>query len=149
MVVGAISSAFLLYAPSVIGLPGVWCGLTLFMGLRTVAGYMRYRVPDLCFLSLFLYFHISFNLIFLKRIFLSNQSTGLLFDFSFSRLLWKNGPWWFLQEEIHNLEVGWERKWIPSEITPWRFAIDVIVFVLTSASRLPVEMRSAGAIHFI
>lgn len=42
MVVGAISSAFLLYAPSVIGLSGVWSGLTLFMGLRTVAGYMRY-----------------------------------------------------------------------------------------------------------
>ncbi|XP_030955244.1 protein DETOXIFICATION 45, chloroplastic-like [Quercus lobata] len=41
MVVGAISSAFLLYAPSVIGLSGVWSGLTLFMGLRTVAGYMR------------------------------------------------------------------------------------------------------------
>ncbi|KAK3014052.1 hypothetical protein RJ639_008046 [Escallonia herrerae] len=41
MVVGAISSAFLLYAPSYIGLPGVWCGLTLFMGLRTVAGYVR------------------------------------------------------------------------------------------------------------
>ncbi|CAL5371374.1 unnamed protein product [Camellia sinensis] len=41
MVVGAISSAFLLYVPSIVGLSGVWCGLTLFMGLRTVAGYMR------------------------------------------------------------------------------------------------------------
>ncbi|CAK9148587.1 unnamed protein product [Ilex paraguariensis] len=41
MVVGAMSSAFLLYAPSVVGLWGVWSGLTLFMGLRTVAGYMR------------------------------------------------------------------------------------------------------------
>lgn len=41
MTVGAISSAFLLYAPSVIGLSGVWSGLTLFMGLRIVAGYMR------------------------------------------------------------------------------------------------------------
>ncbi|KAB2602583.1 MATE efflux family protein 3 [Pyrus ussuriensis x Pyrus communis] len=42
MVVGAISSAFLLYAPSVFGLHGVWLGLTLFMGLRAVAGYARY-----------------------------------------------------------------------------------------------------------
>lgn len=41
MVVGAISSAFLLYVPSIVGLSGVWFGLTLFMGLRTVAGYMR------------------------------------------------------------------------------------------------------------
>ncbi|PON66218.1 Multi antimicrobial extrusion protein [Parasponia andersonii] len=41
MVVGAISSAFLLYAPSFIGLPGVWLGLTLFMGLRLVAGFYR------------------------------------------------------------------------------------------------------------
>lgn len=56
MAVGAISSAFLLYAPTVIGLSGVWSGLTLFMGLRIVAGYMR--------------------------------------------LLSKNGPWWFLQEDI-------------------------------------------------
>lgn len=41
MMVGAISSAFILYAPSTVGLYGVWSGLTLFMGLRTVAGYMR------------------------------------------------------------------------------------------------------------
>ncbi|KAK9265527.1 hypothetical protein L1049_001772 [Liquidambar formosana] len=41
MVVGAISSAFLLYAPSIIGLPGVWWGLTLFMVLRTIAGFIR------------------------------------------------------------------------------------------------------------
>ncbi|KAF3434844.1 hypothetical protein FNV43_RR21931 [Rhamnella rubrinervis] len=41
MIVGAISSAILLYAPSIIGLPGVWLGLTIFMGLRTVAGYLR------------------------------------------------------------------------------------------------------------
>ncbi|KAH8508124.1 hypothetical protein H0E87_010308 [Populus deltoides] len=41
MMVGAISSAFILYAPSTAGLYGVWSGLTLFMGLRTVAGYMR------------------------------------------------------------------------------------------------------------
>uniref|UniRef100_A0A5B7AMH5 Protein DETOXIFICATION n=1 Tax=Davidia involucrata TaxID=16924 RepID=A0A5B7AMH5_DAVIN len=41
MVVGAISSAFLLYAPSVFGLHGVWSGLALFMGLRMVAGYIR------------------------------------------------------------------------------------------------------------
>ncbi|PQQ11311.1 protein DETOXIFICATION 45 chloroplastic isoform X1 [Prunus yedoensis var. nudiflora] len=42
MVVGAISSAFLLYAPSILGLHGVWLGLTLFMGLRAVAGYARF-----------------------------------------------------------------------------------------------------------
>ncbi|KAK3010828.1 hypothetical protein RJ639_011512 [Escallonia herrerae] len=41
MLVGAISSTFLLYAPPVFGLPGVWTGLALFMGLRAVAGYIR------------------------------------------------------------------------------------------------------------
>ncbi|XP_050233773.1 protein DETOXIFICATION 45, chloroplastic [Mercurialis annua] len=41
MLVGAISSGFLLYAPSKFGLYGVWSGLALFMGLRTVAGYIR------------------------------------------------------------------------------------------------------------
>nr|XP_004290047.2 PREDICTED: MATE efflux family protein 3, chloroplastic isoform X2 [Fragaria vesca subsp. vesca] len=41
MVVGAISSGFLLYAPSVMGLSGVWLGLTLFMGLRAAAGFVR------------------------------------------------------------------------------------------------------------
>ncbi|XP_022018634.1 protein DETOXIFICATION 45, chloroplastic isoform X1 [Helianthus annuus] len=41
MLVGAMSSAFLLYAPSVFGLAGVWAGLTLFMGMRAAAGYMR------------------------------------------------------------------------------------------------------------
>ncbi|XP_027178404.1 protein DETOXIFICATION 45, chloroplastic-like [Coffea eugenioides] len=61
MVVGAISSAFLLYAPSIVGLTGVWSGLTIFMGLRTVAGY--------------------------------------------TRLLAKDGPWWFLQEN-KKTEVG-------------------------------------------
>ncbi|KAI5592525.1 hypothetical protein BDE02_04G157600 [Populus trichocarpa] len=40
MLVGLISSAFLLYAP-ITGLPGVWSGLALFMGLRTVAGCVR------------------------------------------------------------------------------------------------------------
>ncbi|KAL6345355.1 hypothetical protein AAG906_015838 [Vitis piasezkii] len=44
MVVGAISSAFLFYATSIIGLSGVWLGLTLFMGLRIVAGYLRYII---------------------------------------------------------------------------------------------------------
>jgi Na+-driven multidrug efflux pump len=32
---------FLLYAPQVFGLPGVWAGLTLFMSLRMTAGFMR------------------------------------------------------------------------------------------------------------
>ncbi|PKI33118.1 hypothetical protein CRG98_046493 [Punica granatum] len=41
MVAGAISSTFLLYVPSMIGLPGVWLGLALLMGLRTAAGYFR------------------------------------------------------------------------------------------------------------
>ncbi|KAK1439239.1 hypothetical protein QVD17_05055 [Tagetes erecta] len=41
MSVGAISSVFLLYAPSVFGLAGVWVGLTLFMGMRAAAGYIR------------------------------------------------------------------------------------------------------------
>nr|QBM79469.1 MATE39 [Rehmannia glutinosa] len=45
MAVGAISSAFMLYAPTVIGLPGVWSGLTLFMGLRMVAGLFRLSQP--------------------------------------------------------------------------------------------------------
>ncbi|XP_062119027.1 protein DETOXIFICATION 45, chloroplastic-like [Humulus lupulus] len=42
MVVGGMSSAFLLYTPAVIGLPGIWLGLTLFMGLQVVAGFYRY-----------------------------------------------------------------------------------------------------------
>ncbi|XP_028778809.1 protein DETOXIFICATION 45, chloroplastic isoform X2 [Neltuma alba] len=41
MLVGAVSSAVLLFAPSVIGLHGVWLGLTLLMALRTVAGFVR------------------------------------------------------------------------------------------------------------
>ncbi|KAL3624343.1 Protein DETOXIFICATION 45, chloroplastic [Castilleja foliolosa] len=45
MVVGAISSAFLLYAPKMIGLAGVWSGLTLFMGLRMAAGVIRLLQP--------------------------------------------------------------------------------------------------------
>ncbi|KAL8151346.1 hypothetical protein V2J09_021154, partial [Rumex salicifolius] len=61
IVVGAISSAVLLYAPSVIGLHGVWLGLTVFMGLRMVAGVIR--------------------------------------------LLYKNGPWWFLHSDAPKIEV--------------------------------------------
>lgn len=41
MLVGALSSAFLLFAPTVLGLQGVWLGLTLFMGLRMTAGFVR------------------------------------------------------------------------------------------------------------
>ncbi|KAG0452877.1 hypothetical protein HPP92_025541 [Vanilla planifolia] len=41
MVVGLISSVFLLYAPSRFGITGVWWGLTLFMTLRMAAGIMR------------------------------------------------------------------------------------------------------------
>jgi Na+-driven multidrug efflux pump len=62
MAVGAISSAFLLYAPTVIGLSGVWSGLTLFMGLRIVAGYMRY-VQNCAKSFLFLSLHLGGNLL--------------------------------------------------------------------------------------
>ncbi|XP_006364530.1 protein DETOXIFICATION 45, chloroplastic isoform X1 [Solanum tuberosum] len=41
MLVGAISSAFLLCAPRLLGLRGVWLGLTLFMSLRMMAGFIR------------------------------------------------------------------------------------------------------------
>ncbi|KAE9605248.1 putative multi antimicrobial extrusion protein [Lupinus albus] len=41
MSVGAVSSVFLAFAPSHFGLQGVWMGLTLFMALRTVAGFVR------------------------------------------------------------------------------------------------------------
>ncbi|GAU43386.1 hypothetical protein TSUD_254700 [Trifolium subterraneum] len=43
MFVGAVSSAFLVYASSHFGLQGVWLGLTLFMALRVVAGSVRGR----------------------------------------------------------------------------------------------------------
>ncbi|KAL0560908.1 hypothetical protein IC582_001325 [Cucumis melo] len=41
MAVGAASSSILLYAPSVLGLRGLWLGLSLFMALRTAAGGFR------------------------------------------------------------------------------------------------------------
>ncbi|XP_073102563.1 protein DETOXIFICATION 45, chloroplastic isoform X2 [Elaeis guineensis] len=41
MTVGALSSLFLLYAPSIFGLAGIWSGLTLFMSLRMSAGFLR------------------------------------------------------------------------------------------------------------
>lgn len=41
IVVGIISSAWLVVAPSTLGLGGVWIGLGLFMGLRMVAGFLR------------------------------------------------------------------------------------------------------------
>lgn len=41
MLVGAISSTFLLFASRNFGLHGVWSGLTLFMGLRMFAGFIR------------------------------------------------------------------------------------------------------------
>ncbi|KAJ9550202.1 hypothetical protein OSB04_014247, partial [Centaurea solstitialis] len=60
MSVGVLSSAFLLYVPSTFGLYGVWSGLTLFMGLRMVAGLIR--------------------------------------------LLSKNGPWWFLHQDLNRVK---------------------------------------------
>lgn len=41
MLLSAVSSAFLLFAPKVLGLQGVWLGLTLFMALRMTAGFVR------------------------------------------------------------------------------------------------------------
>ncbi|CAA7042421.1 unnamed protein product [Microthlaspi erraticum] len=41
MVVGAISSAFMLYAQAGLGISGVWIGLSMFMGLRMLAGFAR------------------------------------------------------------------------------------------------------------
>ncbi|KAK9164678.1 hypothetical protein Syun_005580 [Stephania yunnanensis] len=41
MVAGGISSVFLLYAPSKLGLTGVWLGLVLCMTLRMTAGFVR------------------------------------------------------------------------------------------------------------
>ncbi|KAK7386079.1 hypothetical protein VNO78_32164 [Psophocarpus tetragonolobus] len=41
MLVGAISSAFLLFAHPLVGLQGVWLGLILFMALRAAAGSVR------------------------------------------------------------------------------------------------------------
>ncbi|WVY91989.1 hypothetical protein V8G54_037503 [Vigna mungo] len=41
MFVGAVSSAFLLFAPPLFGLQGVWLGLVLFIALRSVAGAVR------------------------------------------------------------------------------------------------------------
>lgn len=61
MLVGVLSSAFLFYAPSAFGLYGVWSGLTLFMGLRMVAGLIR--------------------------------------------LSTKNGPWWFLHQDLNKAKV--------------------------------------------
>ncbi|RZC72634.1 hypothetical protein C5167_048114 [Papaver somniferum] len=42
ILIGVVTSAFLLYAPSVYGLSGVWMGLSLFMGLRMLAGFTRF-----------------------------------------------------------------------------------------------------------
>uniref|UniRef100_A0A453HRM6 Protein DETOXIFICATION n=1 Tax=Aegilops tauschii subsp. strangulata TaxID=200361 RepID=A0A453HRM6_AEGTS len=44
---GVVASAFLLVVAPNFGLGGVWAGLTLFMGLRAVAGFWRNQVPDL------------------------------------------------------------------------------------------------------
>ncbi|KAK9164962.1 hypothetical protein Scep_000153 [Stephania cephalantha] len=44
MVAGGISSVFLLYAPSKLGLTGVWLGLVLCMTLRMTAGFVRLKM---------------------------------------------------------------------------------------------------------
>lgn len=62
MIVGTISSAFLAFAPSSLGIGGVWLGLALFMGLRMAAGFWR--------------------------------------------LMDKNGPWWFLRQDLKEMEIG-------------------------------------------
>ncbi|PWA82333.1 hypothetical protein CTI12_AA176640 [Artemisia annua] len=46
MLVGAISYAFLLYAPEVFGLAAVQAGLTLFMGMRVVSEYISKGLRD-------------------------------------------------------------------------------------------------------
>lgn len=46
MVVGSLSSLCLITAPSFIGLPGVWLGLTLLMGFRAAAGWLRFNSPN-------------------------------------------------------------------------------------------------------
>jgi Na+-driven multidrug efflux pump len=48
-----MSSLFLFLAPKFYGLPGVWIGLTLFMGLRAVAGIVR-CVATFQFFSIFI-----------------------------------------------------------------------------------------------
>lgn len=62
MIVGTISSAFLAFAPSSLGIGGVWLGLALFMGLRVAAGF--WRLGD------------------------------------------KNGPWWFIRQDLKETEIG-------------------------------------------
>ncbi|XP_044973929.1 protein DETOXIFICATION 44, chloroplastic-like [Hordeum vulgare subsp. vulgare] len=41
---GVVSSAFLLVVAPSFGLGGVWAGLTLFMGLRAIAGFWRFYI---------------------------------------------------------------------------------------------------------
>ncbi|KAG4952763.1 hypothetical protein JHK87_038357 [Glycine soja] len=47
MFVGAVSSAFLVFAPPLFGLQGVWLGLVLFMALRAAAGAVRWSRESL------------------------------------------------------------------------------------------------------
>lgn len=44
MLVGLVSSIYLLVVTPTFGLPGVWSGLFLFMMLRLVAGVWRYHL---------------------------------------------------------------------------------------------------------
>jgi hypothetical protein len=79
MLVGLVSSAFLLYAPPIMGLPGVWSGLALFMGLRTVAGYMRWVERYL------VNYFVSMNK---DRVCIYSFGLGMINNYFFSVLSW-------------------------------------------------------------
>ncbi|TYK23294.1 protein DETOXIFICATION 45 [Cucumis melo var. makuwa] len=61
MAVGAASSSILLYAPSVLGLRGLWLGLSLFMALRTAAGGFRIGTRISFFPLIFSWIAIAFQ----------------------------------------------------------------------------------------
>jgi hypothetical protein len=60
-----MSSLFLFLAPKFYGLPGVWIGLTLFMGLRAVAGIVR-CVATFQFIFNFQFFSIFIDILLLS-----------------------------------------------------------------------------------
>uniref|UniRef100_M1BLP5 Protein DETOXIFICATION n=1 Tax=Solanum tuberosum TaxID=4113 RepID=M1BLP5_SOLTU len=99
MLVGAISSAFLLCAPRLLGLRGVWLGLTLFMSLRMMAGFIRFFWCYLyCSLSVFCeLYYMLYHKAFLRSGYCQRKVLGgfcivtqmklWLVEFSFRRLL--------------------------------------------------------------
>lgn len=89
MVIGSLTCVFLLYAPTWIGLSGIWIGLALFMGIRSIAGFMRY-VRFSHRVHTFLY----------KSTCCFSRKHNLIF-----RLNSREGPWKFLHEEAYQLQV--------------------------------------------